>query len=110
MFSTSLLAMDAPPRGQLAASPCSAAPRPAPHRAASHRALPRFDTTLMTHYLCDAPALRDEVYELFRQHPELLVAEEEGLTKGEPTACPPAARRRRPPLAGRGATRPASSS
>ena len=26
--------------------------------------------------------LRLEVYELFRQHPELLVAEEEGLTKG----------------------------
>jgi len=37
----------------------------------------------MEHYICDAPSLRDEVYELFRQHPELLVAEEEGLTKGQ---------------------------
>ncbi len=26
--------------------------------------------------------LKNETYELFRQHPELLVAEEEGMTKG----------------------------
>lgn len=28
-------------------------------------------------------ALKTETYELFRQHPELLIAEEEGLTKEE---------------------------
>lgn len=54
-----------------------------PCSATAHRQLPRFDAVIMEHYLCDNPSLKDEVYELFRQHPELLVAEEEGMTKGE---------------------------
>lgn len=36
----------------------------------------------MEHFLEDQRVLKQEVYELFRQHPELLVAEEEGMTKG----------------------------
>lgn len=36
--------------------------------------------------MCDLPSLRDEVYDLFRQHPELLVPCEEGLTKGKLTS------------------------
>lgn len=36
----------------------------------------------MEHFLDNQLALKAEVYELFRQHPELLVAEEEGMTKG----------------------------
>ena len=56
--------------------------------ATAHRQLPRFDATLMEHYMCDSPALRDDVYDLFRQHPELLVAQEEGLTKGAATCRP----------------------
>lgn len=59
----------------LGTNPCSAA--------TAHRQLPRFDAVIMEHYMCDNPSLRDEVYELFRQHPELLVAEEEGLSKGK---------------------------
>lgn len=46
------------------------------------RQLPRFDVTLMDHFLDDQRALKDEVYALFKQHPELLVAVEEGMTKG----------------------------
>ena len=51
-------------------------------RAAYGRQLPRFDVTLMETHLDDLRAFKKEVYELFRQHPELLVAEEEGMTKG----------------------------
>ncbi|PSC71176.1 acyl-coenzyme A oxidase peroxisomal [Micractinium conductrix] len=47
------------------------------------RRLPRFDVTLMEHYLDDLRPLKEEVYELFKQHPELLVKEEEGLSKEE---------------------------
>lgn len=49
----------------------------------AHRQLPRFDSVIMEHYLSDMTGLRDDVYGMFRQHPELLVAEEEGLTKEE---------------------------
>ena len=49
--------------------------------AVAHKRLPRFDSVIMEHYLNDMTGLRDEVYGLFRQHPELLVAEEEGLSK-----------------------------
>lgn len=66
-------------QASVGAQPCSAT---------AHRQLPRFDTVIMEHYLCDNPALRDEVYDLFRQHPELLVAEEEGLTKGQNPGLP----------------------
>ncbi|PRW59741.1 acyl-coenzyme A oxidase peroxisomal isoform B [Chlorella sorokiniana] len=47
------------------------------------RQLPKFDVTLMEQFLDDQRVLKHEVYELFRQHPDLLVAEEEGLTKEE---------------------------
>ncbi|KAL4429343.1 hypothetical protein ABPG77_005117 [Micractinium sp. CCAP 211/92] len=47
------------------------------------RQLPRFDVTIMEHFLDSHRPLKDEVYTLFKQHPELLVAEEEGLTKEE---------------------------
>ena len=50
--------------------------------ALAHRQLPRFDTVIMEHYLSDLTGLRDEVYGLFEKRPELLVAEQEGLTKG----------------------------
>jgi hypothetical protein len=56
---------------------------PSSTSATAHRQLPRFDATIMEHYLCDLPSLRDEVYELFKNHPELLVPCEEGLTKGK---------------------------
>lgn len=62
--------------GGLAASPCAAA---AP---TAIRQLPRFDVTIMESFLDTHRQLKLEFYELFRQHPELLVAEEEGLSKG----------------------------
>jgi hypothetical protein len=36
----------------------------------------------MEHFLDSQLPFKAEVYEVFRQHPELLVAEEEGLSKG----------------------------
>ena len=56
---------------QLEAAPC-----------AVNRSLPRFDATFMEHYLETDRGLKEEVYDLFRQHPELLYAVEEGMTKG----------------------------
>ena len=50
--------------------------------ARSHRSLPRFDSVVLEHYLDDQRALKLEVYELFRQHPELLPAVYEGMPKG----------------------------
>jgi hypothetical protein len=47
------------------------------------KTLPRFDLVTMEHYLDDLRSLKVEVYELFRQHPELLPAVQEGQTKGE---------------------------
>lgn len=38
--------------------------------------------TLMEHFLEEQRGLKGEVYELFRQHPELLPPYEEGMTKG----------------------------
>lgn len=55
---------------------------PASCSATAIRQLPRFDVTIMETYLDSHRALKTETYELFRQHPELLVAEEEGMTKG----------------------------
>lgn len=49
----------------------------------AHRQLPRFDSVIMEHYLCDMTGLRDDVYGLFARHPELLIAEEEGMSKEE---------------------------
>lgn len=49
--------------------------------AVAHRQLPRFDVTIMEHFLCDNPSLRDDCYELFRQHPELLPPDVERLSK-----------------------------
>ena len=46
------------------------------------RSLPRFDATFMEHYLDTDRGLKEEVYDLFKQHPELLYAVEEGMTKG----------------------------
>jgi hypothetical protein len=40
----------------------------------------------MEHFLDNLLPFKAEVYELFRQHPELLVAEEEGLSKGGPAS------------------------
>ncbi len=61
----------------------STAVEPSPCSATAIRQLPRFDTAIMESFLDSHRALKQETYELFRQHPELLVAEEEGLTKGE---------------------------
>ena len=58
---------------QLEATPC-----------AVNRSLPRFDATFMEHYLDTDRGLKEEVYDLFKQHPELLYAVEEGMTKGRP--------------------------
>ena len=52
-----------------------------PCAASAHRHLPRFDTVIMEHFLCDNPRLRDDVYQVFRDNPHLLVPCEEGLTK-----------------------------
>ena len=52
---------------------------------AVNRSLPRFDATFMEHYLETDRGLKEEVYDLFRQHPELLYAVEEGMTKGTET-------------------------
>lgn len=49
---------------------------------AANRSLPRFDATFMEHYLETDRGLKEEVYDLFKQHPELLYAVEEGMTKG----------------------------
>lgn len=57
--------------GQIEAAPC-----------AVNRSLPRFDATFMEHYLETDRGLKEEVYDLFKQHPELLYAVEEGMTKG----------------------------
>lgn len=59
--------------GQLEAAPC-----------AVNRSLPRFDATFMEHYLETDRGLKEEVYDLFKQRPELLYAVEEGMTKGMP--------------------------
>jgi acyl-CoA oxidase len=60
-----------PPPPPLTAAPAAAAP--------AH--LPRFDVAVMEALLTDAPALRDEVYGIFAARPDLLPAEEEGLSK-----------------------------
>ena len=72
---------------QLEAAPC-----------AVNRSLPRFDATFMEHYLETDRGLKEEVYDLFRQHPELLYPVEEGMTKGKHNCfvcffccCPPSA-------------------
>lgn len=46
------------------------------------RTLPRFDSNVMANYLDDLRSMKNEVYELFRQHPELLRAVD-GMTMGE---------------------------
>ena len=46
------------------------------------RQLPRFDPTVLEHFLDELRPFRQEIYQLFKAHPELLVAEEEGLSKG----------------------------
>ena len=61
-----------PSNSQLEAAPC-----------AVNRSLPRFDATFMEHYLETDRGLKEELYDLFKQHPELLYAVEEGMTKGE---------------------------
>ncbi|GAB4821751.1 hypothetical protein N2152v2_008797 [Parachlorella kessleri] len=52
-----------------------------PTSATAIRQLPRFDATIMESFMDSNRVLKNETYELFRQHPELLIAEEEGLTK-----------------------------
>ena len=68
---------------QLSAAPCSAMQHSITTTGTALRQLPRFDSTLMEHYLCDTPTLRDEVYQIFKDHPDLLVPCEEGLRKEE---------------------------
>ena len=46
------------------------------------RTLPRFDVGVMEAYLDDLRSMKLEVYELLRQHPELLPPITEGMTKG----------------------------
>lgn len=47
------------------------------------RSLPRFDVGVMEAYLDDLRSMKLEVYELLRQHPELLPPVLEGMTKGD---------------------------
>ncbi len=54
--------------------------------AKSSRSLPRFDSVVLEHFLDDQRGLKLEVYELFRQHPELLPAVYEGMSKGTSVA------------------------
>lgn len=51
--------------------------------AANFRQLPRFDVTIMEHFLDDQRSIKDEVYGIFAKNPHLLVSEEEGLSKEE---------------------------
>ena len=46
------------------------------------KSLPRFDPYVMETYLDDQRDMKAKVHDLFRQHPELLPAVEEGLSKG----------------------------
>ncbi len=46
------------------------------------RSLPRFDVGVMEAYLDDLRGMKLDVYELLRQHPELLPPVLEGMTKG----------------------------
>ena len=46
------------------------------------RSLPRFDVGVLEAYLDDLRSMKLEVYELLRQHPELLPPTLEGMTKG----------------------------
>ncbi|KDD72461.1 hypothetical protein H632_c3313p0, partial [Helicosporidium sp. ATCC 50920] len=69
--------VSAPPSG-ITASPCAAASAPPPGR---H--LPRFDVTVMDRYLDPMHAQRGEVYDVLRQHPDLLVPCPEALSKEE---------------------------
>lgn len=55
--------------------------------AVHHRSLPRFDVTFMEHYLETDRGLKHEVYDLFKQQPELLYPVEEGMTKGKQALC-----------------------
>ena len=68
---------DTQPATQIQSVPC----------AVHHRSLPRFDVTFMEHYLETDRGLKNEVYDLFKQHPELLYPVEEGMTKGR-QECP----------------------
>jgi hypothetical protein len=54
----------------------------APTAALAARTLPRFDVGAMEAYLDDLRGMKLEVYELLRQHPELLPPVLEGMTKG----------------------------
>lgn len=45
--------------------------------------LPRFDVNQMEIFLDDQRAVKQDVYDLFARHSELLVAEEEGMTKDQ---------------------------
>ena len=51
--------------------------------ARSALSLPRFDANVMENYLDDLASLKEEVYSVFEQNPELLPACLEGLTKGK---------------------------
>ena len=59
--------------------------RVAPTAALAARTLPRFDVGAMEAYLDDLRGMKLEVYELLRQHPELLPPVLEGMTKGAVT-------------------------
>ena len=53
-----------------------------PTAATAGRSLPRFDVGVMEAYLDDLRGMKLDVYELLRQHPELLPPVLEGMTKG----------------------------
>jgi hypothetical protein len=65
---------------QLTLAPCAATASARPRSAA--KMLPRFDPGVMETYLDDMREMKLRVYELFRQHPDLLPNVEEGLSKG----------------------------
>ena len=47
------------------------------------KSLPRFDAHVLEAYIDDQRELKQKVYDIFKANPDLLVSEEEGLSKGE---------------------------
>jgi acyl-CoA oxidase len=69
--------------GEVQAADASDGVSMAPCSSAVRRTLPRFDSNVLANYLDDLRSMKNEVYELFRQHPELLPAIGEGMSKEE---------------------------
>ncbi len=64
----------------------------------SVRALPRFDSYVLGHFIDDLYDFKQSVYEEFRSRPDLLPAVTEGLTKGSLLKQIASLKQRRPRL------------